>query len=141
MFAWAMRAGLAKDNPAGFIPKNAETSKDRVLDDAELRAIWMATAGGGHFDRIVRLLLLTGCRRDEIGALRWSEISNNLITIPEARTKTGIAHEVPLSQLALEQLPAREAERDCVFGEGEHGFSGWSRSKDRLDQRIARQCE
>ena len=53
------------------------------------------------------------------------------------RTKTGIVHEVPLSGLALEQLPARQSERDLVFGQGQEGYSGWSRSKARLDSRIA----
>ena len=46
MFAWAMRAGLAKENPAALVPRNPETEKDRKLSDDELRVIWQATAGG-----------------------------------------------------------------------------------------------
>jgi integrase len=138
MFAWAMRAGLAKLNPAALVPKNREAAKDRVLSNSELQIIWRATDGLGDYDRIVRLLMLTGCRRDEIGGLRWSEITGNIVTVPEARTKTAILHEVPLSMLALEQLPAKRPGRDPVFGEGQGGFSGWSRSKARLDVRIMR---
>ncbi len=138
MFAWGMRAGLAKENPASLVPKNTEAPKTRVLTDSELRLIWQATATGGDHDRIVRLLMLTGCRRDEIGNLRWSEIRNSVISMPEDRTKTGIVHEVSLSGLALEQLPARREGRDLVFGQGQDGYSGWSRSKARLDSRIAR---
>jgi integrase len=139
MFAWAMRAGLAKENPAALVPRNPETEKDRVLTNDELRAIWEATEGGGDFDRIVRVLLLTGCRKSEIAGARWSEIIDTLLTIPEARTKTAIVHEVPLSGLAVKQLPEPREGRDHLFGESEEaGFSGWSRSKERLDKRVAR---
>lgn len=138
MFAWGMRAGLAKDNPASLVPKNPEAPKDRTLSGDEIRLIWQATATGGDYDRIVRLLLLTGCRREEIGGLRWTEIEGHLIAVPEDRTKTGIVHEVPLSALARNQLPERREGRAMVFGEGGGGFKGWSRSKARLDRRIAR---
>jgi integrase len=137
MFSWGMRAGLAKENPAAFVPKNPEAPKTRVLAEEELRLIWQATRTGSDHDRIVRLLMLTGCRRDEIGSLRWSEISTSAISLPENRTKTGIVHEVPLPQLALEQLPARREAHAYVFGQGQDGYSGWSRSKARLDARIA----
>nr|WP_244627589.1 site-specific integrase [Microvirga tunisiensis] len=138
LFAWGMRAGLAKDNPAALIPKNPETPKTRVLSDEELTLIWQATGSGGDYDRIVRLLMLTGCRREEIGGLRWSEVSGSLVTIPASRTKTGIVHEVSLPVLAREQLPERREGRDPVFGSGQGCFSGWSRSKERLDTSIAR---
>jgi integrase len=85
----------------------------------------------------VRLALLTGCRRDEIGGLRWDEIKDGLITIPQTRTKTGIVHEVPLSALAAAQLPSETRGRNAVFGRGEGGFQGWSRSKRQLDRRVA----
>jgi integrase len=137
MFAWAMRAGVAQHNPASLVPKHSETVKTRVLSDEELRLIWRATAGLTDYDRIVRLALLTGCRRVEIGGLRWSEINDHLITLPERRTKTGIVHEVLLSQLAMAQLPLQRAGQDGVFGRAQTGFSGWSRSKRRLDGRIA----
>jgi integrase len=82
--------------------------------------------------------MLTGCRREEIGGLKWSEIEGNLITVPGERTKTRIVHEVPLSPLALAQLPDHREGRAHVFGEAGGGYSGWSRSKARLDGRIAR---
>ncbi|WP_373867341.1 tyrosine-type recombinase/integrase [Microvirga aerophila] len=137
LFSWGMRAGLAKTNPAALVPKNPEAPKTRVLTDIELCLIWEATGAGNDYDRIVRLLMLTGCRRDEIGNLRLSEINGSTISVPEGRTKTGIVHEVPLSGLALMQLPARREARDLVFGQGQEGYSSWSRSKARLDARIA----
>jgi integrase len=84
--------------------------------------------------------MLTAQRRDEIANLRWSEIDYDkaLITLPGERTKNGRAHDVPLSPLALEVLSTqpRIIGREFVFAERGRGFSGWSRSKERLDNKI-----
>ena len=53
-------------------PKNGKP-RERVLSDAELAAIWKA-CGDDDYGKIVRLLILTGCRRHEIGGMCWSEI-------------------------------------------------------------------
>jgi len=85
----------------------------------------------------VRLILLTGCRRDEIGSLQWPEIDlkEKTITLPGDRTKNKQAHVVPLSDSAitiLKKIPQR-ANRDFVFGSGRKGYSGWSKSKREID--------
>jgi integrase len=60
-------------NPVGATNRaSGGTSRDRVLSDAELAAIWKALPED-QFGSIVRLLILTGQRREEIGGLRWSE--------------------------------------------------------------------
>ncbi len=133
-FAWAMKAGLAEANPAALVPRNAETVRERVLSNEEVAAIWRATGTGSDYARIVRLLLLTGCRREEIGGLQWQEVEGDVITLGKGRTKTGVVHEVPMVPLALAQLPER-ADREFVFGKGE-GFSGWSKAKTRLDAAV-----
>ena len=105
MFSWAMREGLCEANPviatndpaAGILPR------DRVLSDDEIRIVWNA-CGDDAAGRIVKLLLLTGCRRDEIGALKWSEIEAGLLTIPGTRTKNGRALVLPLPAVAIELL-------------------------------------
>ncbi len=150
MWTWAVMAGLQDANPVALTAKPmAEASRERVLADAELAAIWRATGDGDHHDRIVRLLMLTGCRRDEVGRMRWSELEGDLWTLPGARAKNGLSHELPLPALAVAQLPPRRTiaaeggqdatrPRDAVFGKRETGFSGWSRCKERLDARLAK---
>jgi integrase len=84
-------------------------------------------------------LILTGQRREEIGGLRWSEITDAGIELPAERTKNAQAHTIPLSGPAhaiIRALPRHDG-REFVFGRGEGGYSGWSRSKARLDERIA----
>lgn len=64
------------------------TRRDRKLDDAELAMVWRAASEiPWPFGVIYQLLILTGSRREEIGALRWSEIDGNIIRLPRERTK------------------------------------------------------
>jgi integrase len=136
-WVWALRTGLVGgDNPAACVPKFTEQPRERVLSPHELRLIWQCTDSDRPFDRIVRLLLLTACRRQEIGGMRWTEIEGDLLVVPAARMKRSRPHEVPLSSLALAQLPKRNGD-GCVFSTTDAGFDGWSRVKKALDGRIA----
>ena len=140
-FNWAVREGLLDANPVTRTARADERgARDRVLTPEELKELWsvLGVEGNTQFADIVRLLILTGQRREEIGGLRWSEIERDLIVLPPERTKNLRQHEVPLSrqvQAILERQPKRKG-RDFVFGIGEAGFSGWSKSKERLDQAL-----
>jgi integrase len=70
----------------------------------------------------------------------WPDSYKTALHLSEANPKNGLTHEVPLSGAALEILhnTARREGREFVFGEGRGGFSGWSKSKTRLDARIAK---
>jgi len=140
-FSWAMGEGLAETNPVIGTNKAAGDSKarERVLTDKELAPVWNGLPEN-DYGRIVRLLILTACRRDEIGSLRWSEINKEarVFTLPGERTKNSRIHHVPLSKIALdiiESIPQRVS-RDFVFGEGKGGFSGWSKAKAALDAQL-----
>ena len=140
-FAWAMGEGLAEQNPIVGTNRYPTASRDRVLSDDELRGLWTATADDGRFSAIVRLLLLTGCRREEIGGLRWHEVDleNAMISLPKERVKNGKAFDLPLSPPAVAILAARERrpESPYVFHwHGAAGFAGWSKVKHELDSRL-----
>jgi integrase len=138
-FSWAIGQGFVEHNPvAGTVPRK-EKSRDRVLSPAELQAIWAATAGDDDYSAIVRLLLLTGCRANEIGGLAYGEIAGEKIVLPAARTKNGRDHIVPLSAPAQSILAARPRMfgAEFVFGRGQdRGFTGWSSCKVLIDARI-----
>jgi integrase len=152
-FAWVIGEGLCDMNPVIGTNKHFDgaKSRDRVLADRQLAIIWRALPDSDYGD-IVKLLVLTGQRREEIGGLRWAEIDfeTRAITLPPDRTKNGRPHEVPLSKPALAILKSRErrAGRDFVFGDGPRqpngadeeragGFQGWSKCKTALDTRTA----
>jgi integrase len=141
MFAWAVGervCKLVKINPVvGTVTTKESAGRERVLSDAELGAIWNATADT-DYGRIVRLLMLTACRRDEIGKLGRAEVvldDSPRIALPGSRTKNRRAHDVPLAPTAVSVVKAAlmAAGESFVFGRSDTGFSGWSASKGRLD--------
>ena len=74
LFAWCVTQGIADSNPVIGTTKYAEpSSRDRVLSESELAAVWNALPDN-DYGSVVKLLILTGCRADEIAWLRWSEI-------------------------------------------------------------------
>jgi len=153
-FAWTIAEGLLETNPVERTSKAKENGpRERVLTQGELAEVW-TSLGTDHFSNIVRLLILTGQRREEIGGLRWSEIDFDraVIVLPPERTKNKREHTLPLSPQASAIIRSMKAEgnvivprvfaqpeRDLVFGEGPHGFRGWGYSKARLDERLAKQ--
>ena len=145
MCGWAVERGIIPSSPCDKVkPPTAEKARDRVLTDDELRRLWTATeAISWPFRDLVRLLILTGQRRDEVGRMRWSEIDLGaaLWTIPKERAKNGQAHVVPLSGSALailEAMPKVEGGKgtvDYVFTvTGKTAVSGYSNAKERLDK-------
>jgi integrase len=138
-FGWAMRMGLTTTNPCIGSINPQTTARERVLDGDELVAIWKACAND-HFGKIVRLLILTGCRRSEIGDMAWSELDfeKGVWTLPAARAKTGKARVIPLLPMlraVIDDVP-RMASRDQLFGGRSNGFKAWHLGKVALDQRC-----
>jgi integrase len=136
-YVWAMGEGIAEANPVIGSNKPVEgPPRDRVLSDNELAAIWRA-APDDDYGRVVRLLVLTGCRREEIGGLRWTEIDpeEQLIRLPSERVKNGRAHDVPLSDLAWSILQ-QPVTGEHVFGRDATGFRAWAYGKEGLDKRL-----
>jgi integrase len=142
LYGWAIERGYCDATPTANIGPRAHTgSRDRVLSVSELVEVWRC-CGEDDYGRVVRLLLLTGQRRLEIGDLGWSEINDerHQIELPADRVKNGRPHIIPLSAGAHTIISAieRREDRDLVFGRGAGGFSGWSKAKNELDDRIAR---
>ena len=160
-YHWAVKRGSLSANPFENLPLEPVAKRDRVLTDDELRAVWNTTGGPGSFDAIVRMLILTGQRREEVAGMTWDEIAPDLSTwtLPPTRAKNNVAHVVPLSTQAQDVL--RKAPRfakdvadergeadeqdaedeakddykpDFVFPGQRGAFNGFSKSKADLDE-------
>jgi integrase len=134
-YGWAIGKDLLVENPFAGIKLDAVASRERVLSDQELVAIWGATKGPGVYNAIVRLLILTGQRREEVAAMTWDELAPNLSiwTIPASRAKNGVAHIVPLSPQASAVLQRAPRLADLVFRGRAGVFNGFSKAKTNLD--------
>jgi integrase len=140
VFSWHQSRvdGFTSTIVKGMAPKAAKVGTgSRDLEDTELRAIWAATASPGPFNAVVRMLLLTGCRRDEVGGMRWPEVDGDMWMIPSARYKTGVDHEVPLSSAATALLASIPRQGSFVFTlSGTRPIAGYSGHKARLDGKL-----
>jgi integrase len=114
----------------------ARPQRDRVLNDDELRSIWNCCDMNTDFGRIVRLLVLSGCRREEIGGLRWSEIDfdKGQINLPGERTKNGLPHSFTLPDTAMQIIRSVEQmhDREYLFGVRSVGFRSWQQAMARF---------
>lgn len=97
-----------------------ERKRDRVLSEAEIRQLWgrldvppptdpeePRLEMSAEVKGVLRLILITAQRPGECCSVEWSEIDreSGWWTMPAHKAKNGLAHRVPLSKLALEQLP------------------------------------
>lgn len=144
LFNWSASRGIVEAVPAFNGLAAPEQHRDRPLTDAEIRNVWKA-AHRYPFGAVVRLLLLTGQRRAEVGGMRWSEVDLDakVWTIPPERAKNGVRHEVPLSPAAIELLegvPRHKATEKIpdptVFSttSGAKPVSGFSKAKTEIDK-------
>lgn len=148
LFNWAVARDIIAASPClGETPTVVE-GRDRVLADDEIKRLWRAAMELGHpFGQIVKLLLLTGQRRDEVAGMSWGEIDLDarLWTVPKTRAKNNKTHDVPLSDAALAVLeevrlaPRVHSPKGLLFTKtGEAATSGFSKAKTQLDERMGK---
>jgi integrase len=133
-FGWLIEIDVLDTSPVQRSPIYAAKRGKRVLTDAEIRAIWHGV--NGPFGGVLRLCLMTGARRGEVGGLRWSELNDGIWVIPEERVKTHRELRLPLPALALAEIECQRRIVGCDHVFGRVGFTDWSGSKSRLDRRL-----
>ena len=102
---WAANKGLCPVNPlAGYRREKAtralrivEGERGRALTDDEVARLWLAAGSDTAFGRLVRALVLSGCRRSEMAKLRWEMDLGDRLLLPPSHTKQGRSHGVPVS--------------------------------------------
>ncbi len=120
MFNLAELWGLRPDgsNPCRHVPRNKENKCERFLSPAELKrvgevlrevedeGIELASAIAA-----VRLLILTGCRLNEIMRLKWEyvDLAGKALRLPDSKTGAKVVH---LGQPAVEILEGIERVED-----------------------------
>jgi integrase len=135
LLKWCEGRGLISGHPMhGLESPGKETARERVLTDSELIKVWSAASKVRIYGDVVKLLILTGARREEIGALRWDEIKGDHILLGNGRTKTGKPHIIPLVPATQKILEAIPHLGEFVFSsDGAKPVSAWSGAKHDLD--------
>ncbi|MGC1862641.1 MAG: tyrosine-type recombinase/integrase, partial [Methylocystis sp.] len=138
---WARAQDIIAVSPCdGLKPPATERSRDRVLSDEEIRLFWRACETvGWPLGHLAQMLLLTGQRRDEVGAMTWSEVNLDSATwrLTGERVKNKREHAIPLSAPAMRLLgsaPRISGAKDYVFTiSGVEPIKGFSHMKNRID--------
>ncbi|WP_319826084.1 tyrosine-type recombinase/integrase [Thalassovita sp.] len=143
LMGWCVERGMIDASPiAGMKPLSKERSRERVLTDDELGALWEVFGDEGYpFGDCMKFLMLSGQRRAEVAEMLWPEIDleKRLWTLPSQRAKNGKQHTVPLTDAMVEVLrkTPRFFNSDYVFTTtGKTPISGFGRLKTRLDKAL-----
>jgi integrase len=140
LFRWAADEEIISSSPCQGIARVAEEEdRERVLSDQELRRVWLAADQMGFvFGDVIKMLLLTAQRRNEVSQMEWSELDLDraIWTLPAARCKNGHSHEVQLSPQAVNILRSipRIGDSKYVFTLNGHSpITMSSQLKDKID--------
>jgi integrase len=137
-FTWCVEKDLIAISPCDGLKKpTKEISRDRVLDDNELRWLWQACDDlGAPLGGFVRMLLLSGQRRNEVAGISDAELTGSTWIIPAERTKNAREHAITLPDAAITVLAAmpRLGEAGLYFTTtGIKPISGFGPAKLRID--------
>ena len=141
-YAWLVSRDIVDVSPCRGVERPVRNPpRDRVLDDREIVALWNACASEGPAGQAVRLLLLTGTRKNEVFGARWSEVdaAEMLWKLPRERTKNAFPHVVPLAPQAWAIIAAQPRFAGCDFiftSDGRRSIGGFSRLKSNLDHSM-----
>lgn len=144
-FNWCRSELLIPSSPMEGLKAPAKgKTRDRVLTDSEIRWLWKAADAMAYpFGPMIKLLLLTGARRDEVAKMTRTEmdLENRVWTLPGARSKNGREHMIHLSDAALDVLKALPTVDGkpgyCFTTTGDSPVSGYSRAKSIFDRKMA----
>lgn len=137
-FGWCLQREYCSSNPMQNLKKpRVPSSRERVLDDDELSAVWTASQQLGKYGAIVRLLMLTGQRAGQIARLQTGWVADEHILFPAGVMKNKREHWCPIGTLTkftlLEVIPVDDYYFSPVTAVGQP-FSGWSKCKLKLDR-------
>jgi integrase len=141
-FAWMLSRDMIAASPVvGVERPHKEVPRQRTLTDAELVALWRACEGEGPYGAAVRLLILTGARRNEVGQMAWDELnlSHRVWLLPADRSKNKRSHTVPLSRQACVILDNQPRFVGCNYIFSMHGrgpIGDWDGAKKRISAKA-----
>ena len=141
-FNWLRGRDVLSVSPAvGVERPHKEIARQRTLDDGELSALWRACEGEGPLGAALRLMILTGCRRNEASKMPWAELDRKrrLWRLPSERTKNERPHEIPLSSQVwaiLDALPQINGSEFVFTTDGRTPIVGWAKVKARISAKA-----
>jgi integrase len=89
--------------------RGSAASRDRMLTDSEIRAVWTLAEASGPLGAFVQLALLTGQRRGVLTGMRWDQIDANGVwhipRLPRQKQSGGDLRLAPLARAIIDRQP------------------------------------
>jgi integrase len=141
LFNWLVARDVLAFSPVVGIDKpHKEEVRERTLSDAELRALWLACEDDDPFGQALRVLMLTGARRNEVSQMRRSELdADGTWTLPRERSKNRRPHKLALPVQARAIITAMPVIVGCDFvftADGKRPVTGWDKAKIRISAKA-----
>jgi len=145
-FTWCVGQRIIDRSPMETVAKPAAgKARERVLSDEELKAVYRAAYKAENgFQRLVCLLIHTGCRRGELTQLQWAYIGPDAVVLPGEITKNKRSHTFPIgakTQALLARYPKLAgspyvfpSSREHVKGKASTVMTGYSAAKRAFDE-------
>jgi integrase len=118
-YNWCIRHELTDRNPFAHIPVKYGR-RDRLLTNEEIKAIW--DYDHPPYSDMLKLLLLTGQRRNQIWRLNPEWVDKDVIAFPGGVMKSGLNHTIPIGKLTQK-----------LVTKAPFSFNSWSKAKARCD--------
>jgi integrase len=141
-FNWLVARDVLAISPVTRIEKPfKEKVRERLLSDAELSRLWSACEGDGPFGDALRVLTLTGARRDEVSRMRWDELDEKRreLKLSSERSKNRREHLIPLPPQVWAIIETRPRFVDCPYvfsADGKRPVTGWDKAKVRISTKA-----
>jgi integrase len=133
-FNWLAKRRLVAFSPVAAVdaPRKG-TSRERVLSDNELVAIWRGVPSS-PYGAIVRLGIISGQRMGQLSGLRGEFVGRDVISWPAEAMKTNRQHSLPLTAMAAQIICQYRKEGLLFSTKDGRPFTAWPRNKSRLDK-------
>lgn len=121
IFNFAIRRKLCSENPAKGVKVAADRATERFLSPAELArlgdVLTAREAGGAELAHvaILRLLLLTGCRKNEIAALQWSQVHDGYLRFEDHKTAGKVGTKIVRLGAAAQEVLNKVKRRQGLY--------------------------
>jgi integrase len=103
-----IKARKKKTGPSGG-------KRKRILSAEEIKLVWKAAGEVGPYGSLVRLLLLTGQRREKVATMKWTDLDGDIWTIPKEDREKGNAGILRLPEIALSIIRKIDQVAECSY--------------------------
>ncbi len=117
-FNWCVSQHLIAVSPLhGIKTPFKKATRERLLSDDEIRVVWRASYHDSVLGQVIRSLILSGQRLNQIASFDPTWVHDDRITFPASVMKTDVPHTMPLTAELAKHLPSSPSRANNLSAE------------------------